>query len=148
MPEPDSSEDAARSPWPKRLLIGVVSGALLLVGLGLAGVDDVIDLPEWANVRGVDVPLIGDMDVIDCRLEQIDDTRRVRVAIVDGDESTYARYVHVWNNGHIVDPDLVERPSDDLMISASKPGTDEQWYSISDEPIEEARVYCGMIVLE
>ncbi len=144
--EPSVGE--TRPTWRRRLLIGFASAVAVLAGLSVLGVDDVIDLPEWANVSGVDIPLLGDTDIIDCRLDQVDGTRRVEISIVDGDESTYSRYVHVWNNGNIVDPDLVDRPSDDRLISASKPGTDEQWYSISDEPVEEARVFCEMLVLE
>lgn len=124
-----------------------VIGLLALVGVSVAGVDDVIDLPGWANVRGVDVPLIGDTDAIDCRLRQVVGTRDVEITLVDGDEDTYPLYVHVWNNGGIVDPELVSRPRADVIITPSTEGTDMQYYSVSINPVEEERVFCESLLL-
>ena len=132
----------------KRLLIGAAAFVSLLVVLSLLGTDDIIDLPAWADVKGVDIPLIGDTDAIDCRLEQIDDTRSVWISVVDGDDSTYASYVHVWNNGNLIEPGLVERVADDAFIVPSTDGVDEQFYSISIEPIRDGRVYCESVVLK
>jgi hypothetical protein len=124
---------------------GVFAG--LLVVLVLLGLGDVIDLPGWANVKGVDVPLIGDTDVIDCRLEQVDGTTDVMITIVDGDKSTYASYVHVWNNGNLVDPERVERLADHKLIAPSTEGVDEQFYAVSIVPVRDARVFCESITL-
>ncbi len=126
--------------------LGVVFTVLIVIGL-LAG-GDVINLPAWANIPGVDIPLVGDTDAIDCRLAQIDRSDRVQITIVDGDESTYSQYVHVWNAGNIVDPSEVERVADNIIESSSTPGLDEQFYSISIEPVGEGRVYCESIILE
>lgn len=131
----------------KRLAIAAGAFAALFVVLGLLGVGDVIDLPAWTDVKGVDIPLIGDTDAIDCRLKQIDDTRNVSISVVDGDKSTYASYVHVWNNGHLIEPELIERVADDAFIVPSTAGVDEQFYSISIEPLRESRVYCESITL-
>ncbi len=107
-----------------------------------------IDLPGWANIRGVDVPLIGDTDMIDCRLDQVDGTNRVEITVVDGDASSYDDYQHVWNNGNLVDPESIDRLADDRFVVPSTAGADEQFYSISIEPEREGRVYCESIVLD
>ena len=116
--------------------------------MSLLGAGDIIDLPAWANVKGVDIPLIGDTDAIDCRLEQIDGTTMVEIRIVDGDESTYPNYEHVWNNGNLVNPDDIDRISNDELIVPSTEGAVEQFYSISIEPIREGRVFCESVTLE
>lgn len=131
----------------KALTAGGVVLAILLGIAALAG-GDIIDLPAWANLPGVDVPIVGDTDAIDCRLAQIDDTDRVRITIVDGNEDTYADYVHVWNAGQIVDPSEITRVADDIIESSSTPGIEEQFYSISIEPVEDGRVFCESIILE
>jgi hypothetical protein len=132
----------------KKLLIAAGAFASLLVVLSLLGAGDVIDLPAWANVKGVDIPLVGDTDTIDCKLEQIDDTPSVSISVVDGDKSTYASYVHVWNNGNLVDPDLVERVTENAFVVPSTDGVDEQFYSISIEPSRDVRVFCESVVLK
>ena len=125
---------------------GALLAALFCVGL-LAG-NDVIDLPSWANLPGVDIPLFGDTDAIDCKLAQIEDTDRVEITIVDGDSNTHGDYVHVWNAGQVVDPSEVVRVSDSVLQSSSTPGIEEQFYSVSIEPVEEGRVFCESIVLD
>ena len=135
---------------PKRSRLKVFVGAgiaavALLGGLSVAGADDVIDLPAWANIDGVDVPLIGDLDQIDCRLEQVAGTTDVQITIVDGDESTYADFIYVFNNGEIHDLDDIARVSPDVIISPSREYFGTQYYSIADEPLEESRVFCSMI---
>ena len=132
----------------KKRLIAAGAFASLLVVLSLLGAGDEIDLPAWANVKGVDIPLVGDTDAIDCKLKQIDDTRTVSNSVVDGDESTYASYVHVWNNGNLVDPDLVERVAEDAFVVPSTDGVDEQFYSISIEPRRDVRIFCESVVLK
>lgn len=129
--------------------VGIAAAFLVAVTLVLQlfGVGDVIDLPAWADVKGIDIPLIGDTDAIDCRLEQIDDTTMVEIMIVDGDETTYPDYVHVWNNGQLVDADAIERRADDLLIVPSTPGATEQFYSVSIEPVREGRVFCESVTL-
>ncbi len=120
---------------------------LLFVISVLAG-RDIIDLPAWANLPGVDVPLLGDVDAIDCRLAQIGDTDRVQITIVDGDIESHGDYVHVWNAGNLVEPDELVRVSDSVIESSSTEGLFEQFYSISIEPVREGRVFCESIVLE
>ncbi len=129
----------------KRAAIAAGCVAALLVVLGLLGTGDVIDLPAWANIKGVDVPLIGDTDAIDCKLDQIGDTTMVQIKVVDGDETTYPSYVHVWNNGNLIDPDLIDRVADDEFIVPSTEGEVEQFYSISIEPIRDGRVFCESV---
>jgi len=144
----DTSQTTRTRSWLRTAVIGVVGVFVLLVGLAVAGTGDIIDLPAWANIDGVDVPLVGDTDAIDCRLRQIDGSTRVEITIVDGDESTYDQYVHVWNNGGIVDPSEIERPALDTIISSSREGFEEQFYSISIVPVEEGRVFCESLILE
>ena len=132
----------------KKLLIAAGAFASLLAVLSLLGTGDEIDLPAWANVKGVDIPLVGDTDAIDCKLKQIDDTRTVSISVVDGDESTYASHVHVWNNGNLIDPDLVERVAEDAFVVPSTDGVDEQFYSISIEPSRDVRIFCESVVLK
>ncbi len=124
---------------------GGIAGILLVVAL-LAG-GDIIDLPAWANIPGVDVPIVGDTDAVDCRLEQIGDTDRVRITIVDGDTDTHGQYVNVWNAGELVDASELVRVSDSVIESSSTEGIEEQFYSVSIEPVREGRVFCESIVL-
>ena len=124
---------------------GVVS---VVVVLALLAGGDIIDLPAWANLPGVDVPIVGDTDAIDCRLAQIGDTDRVMITIVDGDIDTHADYVHVWNAGELVDPDELVRVSDSVIESSSTEGIVEQFYSVSIEPVREGRVFCESIILD
>ena len=131
----------------KLIAFGAGGIAALLLAVALLAGGDVIDLPAWANIPGVDVPLVGDTDAIDCRLEQIGDTDRVRITIVDGDTSTHAQYVNVWNAGNLVDASEIVRVSDSVIESSSTEGIDEQFYSVSIEPIREGRVFCESIVL-
>ena len=121
-------------------------GALaLLLAVLLADGTDVIDLPEWANVEGIDVPLIGDTDQIDCRLRAVDGADLVEVRIVDGDESTYADYVHVWRNGNLLDAADVERVDTDLFRVPGEKGV-EQFYAISTIPDRADRLFCESII--
>lgn len=130
--------------------VGIAGAAIagFFVVLGLLGAGDIIDLPEWANVPGVDLPVVGDTDQIDCRLAQIDGTRDVEITIVDGDRETYPDYVHVWNNGNLVEATEIDRQADDFLVVPSTAGTDEQFYSISIEPVREGRIYCESVILE
>lgn len=149
----DSGENLERAsdrrPSRRRLILGTAAAALAaLVALSALSGGDVIDLPAWANIRGVDVPLIGDTDAIDCRLEQVAGTTMVEIRIVDGDESTYDRYIHVWNNGNLVPDDGINRVDSATIISTSTEGADEQFYSISIEPVREGRVFCESVVLD
>jgi len=132
----------------KKLGLAAASIVGVFVALGLLGAGDVIDLPAWANVPGVDLPLVGDTDAIDCRLAQVDGSRNVEIRIVDGDDSTYPDYEHVWNNGNLVDPTMIDRQAPDFLIVPSTEGTDEQFYSISIEPVREGRVFCESLILE
>lgn len=126
--------------------VGVFAGVMAV--LALLGVGDVIDLPAWTDVKGVDIPLIGDTDAIDCRLSQVDDTTMVTIRVVDGDETTYPDYTHVWNNGQLVDQADIDRIAVDEWVVPSTPGAVEQFYSISIEPVREGRVFCESIVLD
>lgn len=132
----------------KRIAAAVGGIVALLIVVGLLAGGDVIDLPGWANLPGVDVPLVGDTDQIDCRLAQIGDTDRVQITIVDGDEETHSDYIHVWNAGELVDESELTRVSDSIIESSSTEGIEEQFYSISIEPIREGRVFCESIILE
>ncbi len=131
----------------KKLAAGVGGLIAALFAIALLAGGDIIDLPAWANLPGVDVPLIGDTDAIDCRLAQIGDTDRVMITIVDGDSDTYAQYVNVWNAGELVDPSEIVRVSDSVIESSSTEGIVEQFYSISIEPVREGRVFCESIIL-
>lgn len=131
---------------PLAIAAGGIVGLLILVGL-LAG-GDVIDLPSWANLPGVDVPVVGDTDQIDCRLAQIGGTDRVQITIVDGDQATYADYTYVWNAGELVDESELVRVSDSIIESSSTDGIEEQFYSISIEPVRDGRIFCESIILE
>ena len=131
----------------KKLAAGVGGLIAALFAIALLAGGDIIDLPAWANLPGVDVPLIGYTDAIDCRLAQIGDTDRVMITIVDGDSDTYAQYVNVWNAGELVDPSEIVRVSDSVIESSSTEGIVEQFYSISIEPVREGRVFCESIIL-
>lgn len=136
-----------RSRW-RAALIGLVAAFGLLIGASLAGIGDVVDLPEWANVRGVDVPLIGNTDLLGCRLSQVDGTTDVEIRIVDGDESTYDDFQFVFNNGDLRDAEELTRVSSDRIISPSRPDAITQFYSIATEPDRDSRVFCSSIDIE
>lgn len=134
----------------KRLLVGVggVVAALAVVS-GLTGAD-LIDLPAWANVPGVDLPIVGDKDAIDCRLSIADadaDPIRIQIDIVDGNSDSYGDYQYVWNNGNLVDSTEYERPADDQLIVPIHDDKPEQFFSVSIDPIREGRVYCESIMV-
>ncbi len=130
--------------------IAAIAGGIIavLIVLGLLAGGDVIDLPGWANLPGVDVPIVGDTDQVDCRLAQIGDTDRVQITIVDGDQATHADYIYVWNAGELVDESELVRVSDSIIESSSTDGIEEQFYSVSIEPIREGRVFCESIILD
>lgn len=107
-------------------------------------VDDVIDVPSWMNVGGVDIPIVGDTDILDCRLSRTDDGQ-VQIRIVDGDKDTYPDFQYAWRNGILIDSSLVEKPSDDTFIVPTEPG--EQFYAISIEPESDTRNFCESIVI-
>ena len=130
----------------KKLAVGGGAFLAVMTTLWLLGAGDIIDLPEWANIPGIDIPLIGDNDAIDCKLRQIDDTRNVRITIIDGDKTTYSSYVHVWNNGNLIE--ATDRPLDEVLIVSSDPTKDEQFYAISIDPVPEGRVFCESLILE
>ena len=149
----DTPVDGEAQPEQKRsrmkmLAVTGLAGVALLGGLSFAGVGDVIDLPAWAQIPGVDAPIVGDTDHLTCRLNQVEGTTDVEITIVDGDESTYSQYIYVFNNGDVRDPDEITRVDNETLISPSRPYTDEQWYSIATEPVRESRVFCNMITLE
>jgi hypothetical protein len=131
----------------KRIGIAVAGFLALFALLGLLGAGDIIDLPAWANVPGVDLPIVGDKDAIDCKLEQVAGTRNVEITIVDGDSSKYPNYVHVFNNGDLVDEAEIDRLSDEVLIVSSTDGVDEQFYAIAVVPFREGRIFCESIVL-
>lgn len=106
--------------------------------------DDVIDVPSWMNIGGVDVPIVGDTDILDCRLMETDDGR-VQIRLVDGDKESYPEFQFAWNNDNLIDSSLVEKPADDRFIVPTDVG--EQFYAISIEPEREARVFCESIMI-
>jgi len=145
-----TDQETEKSPRKRGLLVGA-AGLVAALGLvSVLGAGDIIDLPAWANVPGVDLPLIGDKDAIDCRLSVADDTTdpvRIQIDIVDGNEDSYTDYQYVWNNGNLVDNTMYERPSVDQLIVPIQDDKPEQFFSVSIEPIREGRVYCESIVV-
>ncbi len=134
----------------KRLLLGASGAVAGLALLGVLGAGDIIDLPAWANVPGVDLPLVGDKDAIDCRLSIADDTSdpvHIQIDIVDGRAESYVEYQYVWNNGNLVDSTVYERPADSRLIVPVQDDKPEQFFSVSIEPIREGRVYCESIMV-
>ena len=144
--EASASDEPKKPSLLRRVLLVLGVAFVALVGASIA-VGGEIDLPAWANVRGVDIPLLGDTDAIDCRLRQLDDSDRVEITIVDGDESTYDQYQWVFNNGDFVDAADLERLSSDTIISSSREGFEEQFYAVALVPDPEGRVFCGSIIL-
>lgn len=132
-------------PWARIVLFTVVGLVALLVGLAAAGVDDVIDLPAWANIDGVDVPLIGDNDRIGCRIQQVDGTGDIEISIFDGDESTYDQYVFVFTHGGILANDQIERRAPDTFITPAIDDVENQFFFISTEPVTQGRLWCGSL---
>ncbi len=146
----DDNHEAAPSPMKKRLLLGASGAVAGLALLGVLGAGDIIDLPAWANVPGVDLPLVGDKDAIDCRLSIADDTSdpvHIQIDIVDGRAESYVEYQYVWNNGNLVDSTVYERPADSRLIVPVQDDKPEQFFSVSIEPIREGRVYCESIMV-
>jgi len=129
----------------KMFAVSGLAGVAFLGGLSIVGVDDVIDLPAWAQIPGVDVPLIGDTDQLGCELHQVEGTTDVRITLSDGDESTYDEYIYVFNNGEFRQPEEITRLSPDTLISPSREYFGDQWFSIATEPLRESRVYCSNI---
>lgn len=141
----------------KKIGLAVAAVAAVLVVLGLMGAGDIIDLPEWANVPGVDLPIVGDTDQIDCKLSKAaisgltgdePDPYPVEIKIVDGDKATYGQYMYVWNNGNLLDEGSIIRLDDELLHVIPNNIEPEQFFSISIEPVREGRVFCESIILE
>ena len=110
------------------------------------GAGDVIEVPGWANVKGVDIPIVGNTQVMDCKLSQVDGLPLTELRLVDGDETTYPNFVHVWHNGELVDPALVDRPEVSRFVVPG--GFDgEQFYAVSTIPDRDDRHFCGSITL-
>ncbi|NNC78589.1 MAG: hypothetical protein HKN94_00435 [Acidimicrobiales bacterium] len=124
--------------WAAGLFVAIVTIFLIF------DIDDVIDLPSWMNVGGVDIPIVGDTDKLDCRLTETEDGR-VQIRIVDGDRETYGDFQYAWRNGYLIDSSQVEKPADDTFLVPT--GVGEQYYAISIEPDEDARNYCESIVI-
>lgn len=146
--DPDLTPPSARTSRLRAAVVGIAAAIALVVGLSVAGVGDFIDLPAWANVSGVDVPLIGDTDVLVCRLEQVEGTTRVQISLEDGDEDTYSEFVHVWNNGVLLEGDDFEQIRPGLFVASSTDGTDEQFYALSPEPLPDTRHFCSSLILD
>lgn len=146
-PPAGPGEPAPREPRVRRRMLALIVGAVLtiFVAVQVAGGNDVIDLPGWANIGGVDVPLIGDTDTLDCRLSSVPDAPLVEVRVVDGDRDTYSDYTIVWRNGQILDAGVVQRLADDLFVVPGEKGV-EQFYAISTRPDPDDRTFCESIV--
>ncbi len=143
--------DEEKSPSRRRRWLGGAVVVLVgVVGFSAATGQDLIDLPAWANIPGVDLPVIGDKDAIDCRLSIADasaDPVRVQIDITDGRSETYGDYQFVWNNGNLVDSTGFDRPSDSRFIVPAISDRPEQFFSISIEPEREGRVFCESILI-
>lgn len=147
--EPDVTS-ASPSSTKKRVLLGggVIVAGLVLVGALSGG--DIIDLPAWANVPGVDLPIVGDKDAIDCRLSIVEgsaDPLQIQIDIVDGNEESYMDYQYVWNNGNLVDDTVYTRTSADQLLVPVQDNKSEQFFSVSIDPVREGRVYCESILV-
>ena len=136
-----------KSRMKKRIGIAVAGIVAIFAIFGLLGAGDIIDLPEWANIPGIDLPIVGDTDAIDCKLEQVEGTRNVEITIVDGDSTTYPDYIYVFNNGNLVDQAQIDRLSDEVLVVPSTDGVDEQFYAIALVPVPEGRVFCESVTL-
>lgn len=147
--EAASGEKTTKKRKPLLISAGIALCAVVLLGVLRAG--DIIDLPAWANVPGVDLPIIGDKDAIDCRLSIADADAtpiRIKIDIVDGDKATHADYAYVWNNGNLVDDTVYERLADDeLIVPVQDTEATEQFFSVSIEPVREGRVFCESITI-
>lgn len=131
----------------KTWMIGLGGVLALLLAVQLADGNDIIDLPAWANVKGVDVPLIGDTDTLGCKLSSVDGEDLVEIRLSDGDKSTYPEFVHVWRNGNLIAEEDVDRPADNHFIVPGEKGV-EQFYAISTIPDRDDRTFCASITPE
>lgn len=132
----------------RRQILGIVVAAIAIVfGAAAAlGAGDVIEVPGWANVKGVDIPIVGNTELMDCKLSQVDGLPLTEIRLVDGDETTYPDFVHVWHNGDLVDPVLIDRPEVSRFVVPGEKGG-EQFYAISIIPERDDRRFCGSITL-
>ena len=146
----ETAEEGTETSGPsivKRLVAAVLVIVIAAAGYSVITGEE-IDLPEWANIPGVDLPVIGDTDRIDCRLSFADRDAEpilIQIDVVDGNADTYADYQYVWNNGNLVDSTGFERPSDDQFIVPVRDDQEDQFFSISIEPEREERVWCESI---
>lgn len=132
-------------PPRKVVIIAGLAGLLaLIIAIQVADGTDVIDLPAWANIKGVDVPLIGNTDRLGCKLSSVEGADLVEVRIVDGDKDTYPDFGYVFRNGELVEEADVERVDVETFLVPGIKG-EEQFYSISRVPEREGRVYCASI---
>jgi hypothetical protein len=124
------------------LLFGGLAAAVVAVALIGVGSDGEIDLPGWTDIPGIDVPFIGDSDVLDCRLSNPEGVL-VQMELVDGDESTYGDFQHVWWNGNLIDDEAVTRVDVGVFQISAEVG--EQFFALSTLPDPDDRTFCESI---
>ena len=126
----------------KLLFAGLAALVALVIGVNAS--DGEIDLPAWTNIDGIDVPFVGDTDVLDCKLSNPSGVT-VQLELVDGDSALYPDFEHVWWNGNLVEPADVSTIGVGLFEVQAEPG--EQFFAVSTLPDREDRTFCESIVI-
>lgn len=109
--------------------------AVVVALVAAVAIDGEVDVPEWANVPGVDLPFFGD-DPLLCDLAVVDSTA-VRIEL-SGAPDVIDDFVHVHVNGeptpeyqmvdHVAIVSLPTDGSDVHLSVATAPGVDERFW--------------------
>jgi hypothetical protein len=111
--------------------------AVLVAAIAAVFIDGEVDVPEWANVPGVDLPFVGD-DPLRCDVIAVDATT-VQVEL-SGAPNIIDDYVHLYVNGEPAQESV--RGERSFAVSLPEDGSDTH-LSVATTPEANERFWCG-----
>ncbi len=117
-------------------IVGLTVAVVVAVTVAVM-IDGEVDVPEWANVPGVDLPFFGD-DPLLCDLVVVD-ASTVRVEL-SGAPDVIDDFVHVHVNG---EPAPEFEMVDHVAIVLVPADGSEVHLSVATEPGVDERFWCG-----
>jgi hypothetical protein len=118
-----------------RLRTTLLAVVVVIAAAASVVVDAEIDVPEWANVPGVDLPFVGD-DPLRC--DVVAATGGVRIELA-GDSDSIDDYRHVWVNGVVVEGLELQ----DRRAELSFEDDDVVHLAVSPTRQSDSRFWCG-----
>ncbi|NEP51028.1 MAG: hypothetical protein F6K65_20400 [Moorea sp. SIO3C2] len=135
----DDAEPDASGRWRRRT---TVLAAVVVIAAAASLLFDIeVDVPDWANVPGVDLPFVGD-DPLVCDVVDADPDMMV---VLSGSPDTIGDHRFVWVNGEIddalvLDGDRVQVSFGDaelihLAVSTTREHDDRFWCGSADREL-------------